>query len=64
MRALLYQKECKEGWFGENCSQQCSKHCRDDAFCNLVTGFCDKGCKKGWTGYMCEKGYNFYFLFL
>ncbi|XP_052695521.1 protein draper-like [Crassostrea angulata] len=48
------EKKCKEGWFGGNCSQVCSGHCRDAAFCNHVTGLCDKGCDSGWTGYMCE----------
>lgn len=57
--------ECEEGWFGVNCSQQCSGHCRDGSTCNHVTGLCDEGCNAGWTGYICEKecddgtyGYN------
>nr|XP_034321740.1 multiple epidermal growth factor-like domains protein 11 [Crassostrea gigas] len=48
------ETKCQGGWFGENCSQLCSGHCRDDAFCNHVTGRCDKWCNSGWTGYMCE----------
>lgn len=39
-----------------NCSQQCVGHCRDDTYCNHVTGQCDQGCDAGWTGYMCDKG--------
>lgn len=62
-RALFYQIECKEGWFGQNCSQLCSRHCRDDAFCNHMTGQCEKGCDFGWTGYICEKGNYLLFLF-
>lgn len=47
---------CREGWFGVNCSQRCSGHCKDNATCNDVTGQCDGGCNAGWTGTLCEKG--------
>lgn len=53
--------ECKEGWYGVNCSQQCSGHCRDGAICNQVTGLCDGGCEVGWTGYLCDKGFTYIF---
>lgn len=49
-------KECRGGWYGVNCSQQCSGHCKDNATCNYVTGQCDKGCEVGWTGTLCEQG--------
>lgn len=48
--------ECREGWHGINCSQQCVGHCRDVATCNHVTGQCDTGCAAGWTGLQCMKG--------
>lgn len=47
---------CREGWYGDNCSQQCVGHCRDNSTCNHVTGQCDKGCAAGWTGIFCNKG--------
>lgn len=50
--------ECKEGWYGVNCKQQCERHCRDGATCNQVTGHCDRGCEAGWTGDMCDKGFT------
>lgn len=55
---------CREGWFGVNCSQQCSGHCRDNATCNHVTGQCDGGCNAGWTGTLCEQGIFFSFCFV
>lgn len=48
--------ECKEWWFGDNCSQQCVGYCRDNNTCNHVTGQCNRGCDAGWTGDMCKKG--------
>lgn len=48
--------DCKEGWYGMNCNQQCTKHCRDEGFCNHLTGQCDRGCAAGWTGVMCDAG--------
>lgn len=47
---------CTDGWYGVNCNQQCSGHCRDDTTCNHVTGQCEKGCDKGWSGSLCDKG--------
>ena len=48
--------ECIGGWYGVDCKQQCSGHCRDNAVCNHVTGQCDKGCAVGWRGALCDKG--------
>lgn len=48
--------ECRGGWYGVNCSQQCSGYCKDKATCNHMTGQCDRGCDAGWTGATCEQG--------
>lgn len=53
--------ECTEGWYGVNCSQTCSRHCRDSTKCNHVTGQCEKGCDTGWTGSLCTKGKRTYY---
>lgn len=50
------QLECREGWYGDNCSQQFTGHCIDGTTCNHVTGLCDGGCDTGWTGSVCDKG--------
>uniref|UniRef100_A0A8W8P1N7 EGF-like domain-containing protein n=1 Tax=Magallana gigas TaxID=29159 RepID=A0A8W8P1N7_MAGGI len=57
--------KCREGWYGDNCSQQFTGHCIDGTTCNHVTGLCDGGCDTGWTGSVCDKecddgtyGYN------
>lgn len=57
--------ECREGLYGERCSQLCSGNCKDNKTCNHVTGQCDEGCTTGWTGAMCDKGnrVNKYFFF-
>lgn len=47
--------ECREGWYGVNCKQQCVGYCREGTTCNHVTGQCDRGCDAEWTGYMCDK---------
>lgn len=48
--------ECREGWYGDSCSQQCAGRCRDNTACNHVTGQCEEGCESGWTGTLYEKG--------
>lgn len=53
---LSKRPECTDGWYGVSCSRQCSGHCRDSTTCNHVTGQCEKGCDKGWTGSLCRKG--------
>uniref|UniRef100_A0A8W8NKF0 Multiple epidermal growth factor-like domains 10 n=1 Tax=Magallana gigas TaxID=29159 RepID=A0A8W8NKF0_MAGGI len=47
--------ECREGLYGERCSQLCSGNCKDNETCNHVTGQCDKGCTTGWKGAMCDE---------
>ena len=53
-------KECTAGWYGLDCKQQCSGHCRDDDVCDHVTGQCDGGCAAGWRGALCDKGIHVY----
>lgn len=53
--------ECIKEWYGLNCSQQCSGHCRYGNTCNHVTGVCDGGCEAGWAGYLCDKGFTYIF---
>nr|XP_022305773.1 multiple epidermal growth factor-like domains protein 10 [Crassostrea virginica] len=48
-------QECTAGWYGVDCKQQCSGHCRDDDVCNHVTGQCDGGCAAGWREALCDK---------
>uniref|UniRef100_K1RI85 Multiple epidermal growth factor-like domains 10 n=1 Tax=Magallana gigas TaxID=29159 RepID=K1RI85_MAGGI len=46
---------CRKRWYGVNCSQQCSGHCRNNTPCHHVTGQCDRGCDAGWTGAFCDQ---------
>lgn len=47
--------ECQFGYYGENCTNQCSMNCNVTSRCDRFTGSCDKGCKPGWTGYKCDQ---------
>uniref|UniRef100_A0A8B8BQD7 Multiple epidermal growth factor-like domains protein 11 n=1 Tax=Crassostrea virginica TaxID=6565 RepID=A0A8B8BQD7_CRAVI len=47
--------ECPDEWYGFDCKQQCSGHCRDNDPCNKANGTCDGGCAAGWIGSFCEK---------
>lgn len=53
---FFFITECREGWYGTNCTQQCVGHCRDGPSCNPETGQCDGGCAAGWIGLQCTKG--------
>lgn len=57
---MFILSECIEGMYGSECLQQCPRHCRDNVTCNHVTGQCDGGCDKGWTGLLCDKGCIFF----
>nr|XP_022311776.1 multiple epidermal growth factor-like domains protein 10 isoform X2 [Crassostrea virginica] len=46
--------ECPDEWYGFDCKQQCSGHCRNNDPCNKVIGQCDGGCAHGWYGKYCE----------
>ena len=56
-------KECIAGWYGLDCKQECTGHCRDNVPCNHVTGLCEEGCAAGWRGIDCNKGILKYFIF-
>lgn len=61
---MFILSECIEGMYGSECLQQCPGHCRDSVTCNHVTGQCDGGCDKGWTGDLCDKGCIFFLFHL
>lgn len=44
----------KEGFFGENCTQQCPINCQDRR-CDIITGHC-RGCVPGYQGPTCDLG--------
>lgn len=43
------------GYYGKNCSNQCSAFCNVTGRCDKITGYCDGGCKPGWTGKSCDQ---------
>lgn len=44
----FYVSECNDGWYGENCKEQCGQ-CLNVSECDPVTGHCKA----------CEPGYNY-----
>lgn len=46
---------CPAGYFGANCSKQCSVNCDETNPCDKFTGRCDGGCKPGWRGLYCNE---------
>nr|XP_022311771.1 multiple epidermal growth factor-like domains protein 10 isoform X1 [Crassostrea virginica] len=53
-KGTICATECPDEWYGFDCKQQCSGHCRNNDPCNKVTGQCDGGCPYGWYGQHCE----------
>ncbi|GFR77065.1 receptor-type tyrosine-protein phosphatase kappa [Elysia marginata] len=54
---FFFLTACSVGKFGQNCSQDCSVHCRgQDNACDPGNGRCNSGCEDGYRGDMCENG--------
>lgn len=51
MNFLNINEACEEGYYGRNCSLDCSPNCET---CRHTDGFCT--CKAGWLGYNCTTG--------
>ena len=47
---------CLVGLYGVNCLENCSLTCGIPGNCDRITGYCQGGCQRGWTGVMCEEG--------
>ena len=52
----FYFPECSIGLYGVNCLQNCSMACGIPGNCDRITGYCQGGCQRGWTGVRCEEG--------
>lgn len=46
---------CPSGWYGLNCSMECSSHCFDDETCYHENGTCLRGCDPGYRDHTCSK---------
>lgn len=51
---MIFQ-ECMMGYYGKNCSNQCSAFCNVIGRCDKITGHCDGRCKPGWKGETCDQ---------
>lgn len=45
--------ECFSGFFGINCREHCSGHCKNSEPCDPVSGMCPNGCQVGYNGTIC-----------
>lgn len=45
--------DCFNGTYGLKCLKSCSGHCFENETCDIVSGICQNGCNKGWTGSKC-----------
>lgn len=50
------ERICTTGWYGQNCSMECSGHCLDNDTCFHVNGTCLRGCAPGYREPTCSKG--------
>uniref|UniRef100_A0A8W8NNC8 Uncharacterized protein n=1 Tax=Magallana gigas TaxID=29159 RepID=A0A8W8NNC8_MAGGI len=48
-----YAFECKFGFYGIGCLQECSSFCKTSRDCDHVSGVCRHGCRNGWEGDNC-----------
>ena len=49
--------DCNNGYYGESCMVQCSKHCAgNNNSCHHIIGTCDLGCDTGYQGALCIQG--------
>lgn len=55
--------ECMIGYYGKDCSNQCSTTCNVTIGCDKILGRCDGGCKLGWTGNICDQMISMYNFF-
>ena len=51
---MLLHAECNDGFFGDDCSQEC--HCSDGDTCAKENGECPAMCAAGWNGTDCQDG--------
>lgn len=51
----FFTPECQSGYYGNDCSNQCSINCDVARTCNRFTGQCNEGCKQGWSGDTCDQ---------
>lgn len=45
---------CSVGFYGKNCSEECSSNCNVVKECDKIIGVCNGGCKLGWIGIICN----------
>lgn len=51
----IFISECINGYYGNDCINQCSVNCDVTSRCEKSTGQCDEGCIPGLRGIMCNQ---------
>ena len=50
---IFFSKDCKDGYFGGNCSKKCGQ-CDDNIPCDKAFGYCLRGCKQNFQQPLCN----------
>lgn len=51
----IFIPDCTNGYYGNDCINQCSGNCDAAGRCEKSTGQCEEGCIPGWRGIMCNQ---------
>lgn len=51
---LFFNIECTPMYFGLDCKERCSSHCKNNEPCNHVSGRCPGGCQDGYIDEYCN----------
>lgn len=54
MYVVLLNLECKPNYFGLDCQERCSSHCKNNEPCNHVSGRCPGECQDGFMDEYCN----------
>ncbi|XP_062576058.1 uncharacterized protein LOC134237898 [Saccostrea cucullata] len=57
-RGRKCNKECRNGNYGSNCKDKCSRHCARGLPCRKTDGICVEGCAAGWKSPNCSEACN------
>lgn len=51
---VLLNLECKSHYFGLDCKERCSSHCKNNEPCDHISGECPGGCQDGYMEEYCN----------
>lgn len=51
---IYLNSECTPDYYGMNCRERCSGHCKSNKPCDHVSGECPGGCEDGYMDEFCN----------